>query len=177
MNIKPLGPQGIQARMQEIQSRMEAIFPSVEAPIKPAIAKPAAGTLPPMSALPPGAESLGPLADQIAEENGVDSDLFRALVQAESSWNPAAVSPKGAMGLTQLMPATAKGLGVSDPLDPIQNMQGGAKYLKGLIEQFGSPELALAAYNAGPGAVRRFGGIPPYAETQAYVRRIMGAVR
>jgi soluble lytic murein transglycosylase-like protein len=177
MTIKPLGPDGIQARIAEIQSRMNQIFPKPAAQMPEVTITQPKSELAPMNALPPGADALAPLADQIAEENGLDSGLFRALVQAESSWNPAAVSPKGAMGLTQLMPATARGLGVGDPLDPIQNLQGGAKYLKSLLDQFGSPELALAAYNAGPGAVRRFGGIPPFAETQAYVRRIMGAAR
>ncbi|MER3465714.1 MAG: hypothetical protein C4340_00345, partial [Armatimonadota bacterium] len=121
--------------------------------------------------------SLQGLAHQIAQENGVDPALFAALISAESGWNPSAVSPKGAMGLTQLMSETARSLGVIEPFDPIQNMQGGARYLRRMLDEFGSVELALAAYNAGPGAVRRYGGIPPFAETRAYVRRILDELR
>ncbi|MCW5945485.1 MAG: lytic transglycosylase domain-containing protein [Fimbriimonadales bacterium] len=120
-----------------------------------------------------GLSELRAMADQVAGEFGLDVALFRALINAESSWNPNSVSPKGAQGLTQLMPDTARELGVIDPFDPRDNLRGGAKYLKQMIDQFGQLELALAAYNAGPGAVRRHNGIPPYIETQNYVRKIM----
>ena len=108
-----------------------------------------------------------------ARRHGVPEDLFARLVQQESAWNPAARSHKGAMGLAQLMPATAKRLGVN-PADPHQNLDGGARYLRMQYDTFGSWRLALAAYNAGPGAVVKHGGIPPYRETQGYVRAILG---
>lgn len=112
-------------------------------------------------------------ARQIAIEEGVDPDLFLRLVGAESSFNPDSVSSKGATGLAQLMPGTAAELGV-DPTDPIQNLRGGARYLRQQLDEFGDPVLALAAYNAGPGNVRKYGGVPPFAETQNYVAKIMG---
>jgi len=113
------------------------------------------------------------LARQIAEEEGVDPDLFTRLVEAESSFRPTVTSSAGAYGLTQLMPGTAAELGV-DPSDPIQNLRGGARYLRQQLDRFGDPALALAAYNAGPGNVSRYGGIPPFEETQNYVSRILG---
>jgi hypothetical protein len=118
------------------------------------------------------------LAKQIALEEGVDPDLFGRLVQQESSYNPNARGPatrtgERAIGLTQLMPGTARELGV-DPTDPMANLRGGARYLKKQIADFGSNELGLAAYNAGPGNVRKYKGIPPFAETQHYVKQIMG---
>lgn len=114
----------------------------------------------------------GPIREA-AERHGVDPALFTALVHAESAFNPQARSHAGAMGLTQLMPGTARGLGVTDPWDPKQNLDGGAKYLSQMLRQFdGDVNLALAAYNAGPGAVRRHGGIPPFTETRNYVNRI-----
>lgn len=114
-----------------------------------------------------------PAARQAARRHGVPEDLFLRLVRQESGWNPAARSVKGALGLAQLMPATARTLGVN-PLDPGQNLDGGARYLRAQYERFGSWRLALAAYNAGPEAVERHGGIPPYAETRGYVAAIAG---
>lgn len=117
----------------------------------------------------------GRLADSIATKYGLDPKLFRRLIAAESGWNAGAGSPAGARGLTQLMPATARGLGVRNINDPAQNLEGGAKYLSQQFKTFkGDPKKALAAYNAGPGAVSKYGGVPPYAETQGYVRRILG---
>lgn len=113
-------------------------------------------------------------ARNIAMQEGVDPDLFMRLIEAESSWRPGARSQAGAVGLAQLMPGTAADLGV-DPNDPLDNMRGGARYLRQQLDTFGSVPHALAAYNAGPGAVRKYGGIPPYAETQAYVSKITGA--
>lgn len=114
------------------------------------------------------------LASEIAEKYGVDPALFSALIQQESGFNPKAVSPAGAQGLTQLMPKTGRSLGVTDPFDPKQNLEGGAKYLAQMLKEFnGDRKLALAAYNAGPGAVKRYGGIPPFSETQNYVKRIL----
>lgn len=114
------------------------------------------------------------LAREAAARHGVPTELFLRLVQQESGWNAAAVSPKGAVGLAQLMPETAAGLGV-DPTDPTQNLDGGARYLRQQYESFGTWPLALAAYNAGPEVVRQYGGIPPYAETQTYVVVIWGS--
>jgi hypothetical protein len=112
------------------------------------------------------------VAKAAAAKHGVPEDLFLRLVQQESGWNPNAVSPKGATGLAQLMPATARRLGV-DINDPKQNLEGGARYLRAMYDKFGSWRLALAAYNAGPGAVEQYGGIPPYAETKNYVVAIL----
>ena len=113
------------------------------------------------------------LIQQTSTQEGVSPDLLRAVIQTESAGRPDAVSSAGALGLMQLMPGTARQLGV-DPLDPKQNVQGGARYLREMAEQFGDLDLALAAYNAGPGAVRRHGGVPPYAETQAYIKKVRG---
>ena len=115
-----------------------------------------------------------PHARAAARKHGVPEDLFLRLVQQESGWNPNARSHKGARGLAQLMPGTAATLGV-DPNDPLQNLDGGARYLRMMYNTFGSWRLALAAYNAGPGAVAKHGGIPPYRETTNYVRIIHGS--
>jgi hypothetical protein len=112
-------------------------------------------------------------AIQQAQRYGIPTDIFLRMIGAESSWNQGAVSPKGATGLGQLMPGTAAELGV-DPTDPYQNIEGSARYLAQQYGDFGTWPLALAAYNAGPGAVRKYGGIPPFAETQAYVPKILG---
>lgn len=112
-------------------------------------------------------------AREAARRHGIPEDLFLRLVQQESGWNSGAVSHKGATGLAQLMPATAARLGV-DETDPRQNLDGGARYLRMMYDRFGDWKLALAAYNAGPEAVEKYGGIPPYSETTNYVARIMG---
>lgn len=115
-----------------------------------------------------------PVARQMARRHNIPEDLFLRLVQQESGWNPSARSHKGATGLAQLMPATARRLGVNMH-DPHQNLEGGARYLRMMYDRFGSWRLALAAYNAGPGAVEKYNGIPPYRETQNYVRVILGS--
>ncbi|WP_100501293.1 transglycosylase SLT domain-containing protein [Geodermatophilus chilensis] len=125
----------------------------------------------------PSAASLSgvPYADlftRAGSRHGVDPALLAAVAQQESGFDASAVSPAGAQGLMQFMPATARGLGV-DPFDPASAVDGAARYLADLTRQFGSTELGLAAYNAGPGTVRRYGGIPPYSETQDYVRNVM----
>jgi soluble lytic murein transglycosylase-like protein len=115
------------------------------------------------------------LIQAAAARNGVDPALLKGLIRAESNFDPNAGSPAGAQGLTQLMPGTAAGLGVTDVHDPAQAIEGGAKYLRSQLDAFGGDETkALAAYNAGPGAVTRYGGVPPYAETQQYVQRVLG---
>ncbi len=118
------------------------------------------------------------LAEKAATKYGIDPRLFDSLVEAESSYDPMSRSRAGAMGLTQLMPNTAADLGVKNSFDPVQNLEGGAKYLSQMLQQQrGNVELALAAYNAGPGAVQRAGGIPNYKETKAYVSKIMARYR
>ncbi len=114
------------------------------------------------------------MARAAARKAGVPEDLFLRLVNQESRFNPKALSNKGAIGLAQLMPGTAKELGVN-PHDPVQNLEGGARYLMTQYRKFGSWRLALAAYNAGPGAVEKHGGVPPYRETKNYVKKIWGS--
>lgn len=122
---------------------------------------------------PPRADLL-PLIERHAFARGLDPHLVRAVVQAESGYNPYAVSMKGAQGLMQLMPETAAELSVEDPFDPADNLRGGTEYLYRMIQRFdGRIELALAAYNAGPSAVERHGGVPPYRETRDYVARVL----
>jgi len=118
-------------------------------------------------------EQIDAAIEQAAARHNVDPNLVRAVIKVESNFNPHAVSPKGAMGLMQLMPATARELKVSDAFDPAQNVDAGVRHLRTLLDNFGGdPRLALAAYNAGQGAVLRHGGVPRFAETQNYVRRI-----
>ncbi|HRK20712.1 MAG TPA: lytic transglycosylase domain-containing protein [Fimbriimonadaceae bacterium] len=191
MNIKLLGPAGIQQRIEEIRQRRADIGldPNSDrasegpAPLQGVIPNGKPGTVRPWNPFGDGssvdglssASTFGPLIAQAAQQAGVDPALFDSLVAAESSYDPRARSRAGAMGLSQLMPDTAKSLGVEDPFDPWQNLQGGANYLAQMLKRFdGDPRLALAAYNAGPGAVQKFGGVPPYAETQRYVERVLG---
>jgi soluble lytic murein transglycosylase-like protein len=127
------------------------------------------------AAPPPGSVPFQAEITAAAKKYGLDPALLAGLVKQESNFNPNARSGVGAKGLTQLMDATARGLGVTDSFDPAQSLDGGAKFLSGLLKQFhGDPSLALAAYNAGPGAVQKYGGIPPYQETQRYVPLVLG---
>jgi soluble lytic murein transglycosylase-like protein len=113
-----------------------------------------------------------------ATEWHVDKALVKAIVANESAFDPGATSPEGAQGLMQLEPATAAELGVTDPYDPAQNLNGGTRYIRGLLDRFhGDASRALAAYNAGPGAVEKYGGVPPYAETRAYVENVLESYR
>jgi soluble lytic murein transglycosylase-like protein len=181
------------ARMHELQRMLQP--PPVAAPPPPPAADTAfsaalASASAPAAAGAPAATAAGavpapaasgelrgvPFGNEItaaARRHGVDPALLAGLVRQESNFDPGAVSPAGARGLTQLMPATAAGLGVTDPSDPQQALDGGAKYLRQQLDRFGGDVAkALAAYNAGPGAVERHGGVPPYAETRAYVQKV-----
>jgi hypothetical protein len=120
--------------------------------------------------------SYDPLIESASTLHGVPARLVKAMIQIESGYQPRARSPKGAMGLMQLMPKTARQYQASNPYDPRANIEAGTRYLRTLLDQFELP-LALAAYNAGEAAVRRFGGIPPFPETQTYVARVLSLVR
>lgn len=121
-------------------------------------------------------EDIENLINKYAQKNNLDPDFIKAVVKKESGFNPDAKSKCGAMGLMQLMPQTAKGLGVIDAFDPEQNIDGGTRYLKSMMNRFNNdPKLALAAYNAGPAAVQKYGDIPPYMETQNYVKNILSS--
>jgi len=115
----------------------------------------------------------GAIIDKVSAEQGVSAKLVRAVIQVESAYQERARSPKGAMGLMQLMPATAKQYAVANPYDPTANIEAGIKHLKGLLQRLPSVAVALAAYNAGEATVQRFNGIPPYPETRSYVSRIL----
>jgi len=127
---------------------------------------------------PPGQWNYSSYDDIIkdaARKYNLDPDLIRSIIKAESNFNPNARSTAGAQGLMQLMPATAKEMGIKNPLDPVQNIFGGARYLRKMLDSFhNNQQLAIAAYNAGPGNVRKYGGIPPFRETQNYVKKVLG---
>jgi soluble lytic murein transglycosylase-like protein len=165
--------------LPDVLARIQELLPQPAQP--PAQAAPAPATtsfadvLNNSTAAPttPGMQ-YGPEIDQAAQRYGLDPALIRSVIQQESGFDPNATSGAGAQGLMQLMPATAQSLGVTNPYDPLQAIDGGARLLRQNLDTFGgSTALALAAYNAGPGAVTRYGGIPPYPETQAYVQQIL----
>jgi soluble lytic murein transglycosylase-like protein len=193
MTIGPKGFEATRRRFEELKSRIESAKPQPKPQPTPAPTELRIGTNGRPAPLPggfapldpfggsvsvaptPTPSGLGGLIQSAAQSAGIDPGLLEALVAAESSFNPRAVSPAGAQGLTQLMPGTAKALGVTDPFDPAQSLNGGARYLSQMLREFnGDVKLALAAYNAGPGAVRRHGGVPPFRETQDYVQRVLG---
>lgn len=153
-----------------MESSMIARFAPDEVPYpEPVVEQPVAAVA---AVEPAGDVPYGAIIDKVSAEQDVPAKLVRAVIQVESAYQNRARSPKGAMGLMQLMPATAKQYGVKDPYDPASNIEAGIKHLKGLLQRL-PVALALAAYNAGEGAVQRFNGIPPYPETRSYVSRIL----
>ncbi|GIV08877.1 MAG: hypothetical protein KatS3mg019_0968 [Fimbriimonadales bacterium] len=169
-------------RVQEIETRMRELRGGSAPPtssrfdsafVAP-VGFPAGGTPPPGMQIRPRVQEWQSVVAPIAARYNIDTEFILRVIEAESGGDPHAVSPKGAMGLMQLMPDTARALGVSDPFDPAQNIEGGVRYLSHLMERFGDPRLALAAYNAGPSNVQRYGGVPPFPETQRYIEKILG---
>ena len=174
MEIAPDGT--LSVRQGSGAATFEVITPASDKVIEQDVAV----DVPPMAITPVDSTTVPPqfvaAVNYAASSANISPNLLASLVWQESRWNPRAVSPKGAMGLAQLMPGTARGLGVN-PADPVANLVGGARYLRQLLDQFdGNVEKALAAYNAGPGRVRSAGGIPAIAETQAYVASIVRRV-
>lgn len=165
---------GLDVRIIDVPSEPDMIRRIIDTP---APAAGGTGATAGMSARVPASTPYADLINGAAARTGVPGELLAAVAKQESGFNPRAVSPAGAQGLMQLMPGTARGLGVQNSFDPAQAIDGAARLLRSLLDKFGSTELALAAYNAGPGAVARYDGIPPYRETQNYVRNIMAMVR
>jgi soluble lytic murein transglycosylase-like protein len=166
--------------LQTLIARTEGVEPAATATTTAATSEPAAGTsfasaLQTATAASAGSSSYDGLIEQAAARNGVDPAVLHGLIQQESGFDPSAQSSAGAMGLTQLMPGTASSLGVANPLNAAESIEGGARYLAEQLQSFGGNTAdALAAYNAGPGAVHQYGGVPPYAETQSYVQKVLG---
>ncbi|MGB8266996.1 MAG: lytic transglycosylase domain-containing protein [Candidatus Velthaea sp.] len=173
----------VQSRIAEITGQPEpgavdpAAFRSALAQAAGAGGAPGSSdTQPALAAAPVPPAQIDALVQQNATTWQVDPALVKAVIANESGFNANATSKVGARGLMQLMPATASSLGVRDAYDPAQNVAGGTRYLRGLLDRFnGDPKLAIAAYNAGPGAVEKYGGVPPYAETQNYVQNVLSS--
>lgn len=192
------GIERVTARISEIEAKISQLSGAAEQPSggggsfaqalnsaqnAPTSAGESTNNLPPLPVAPDGetvrplpassASQFAPLVQQSAGKYGVDPGLVSAVIQAESGGNPSAVSSAGAMGLMQLMPETVSESGIDNPFDPAENIDAGTRKLSGLLNEYGgNVDLALAAYNAGKGAVQRYGGVPPYRETQTYIRRI-----
>lgn len=167
---KVVSPQPVVAANRSETPVKERVIAEREiVPVSPEQAKPAVYNVVP-------ARSFDQLVEQVAGRYQIEPSFVRAVIQAESNYNPRAVSPKGALGLMQLMPQTARRFGVANVFSPAQNLEGGVRYLRYLLDLYSSEPrqsaLSLAAYNAGEGAVGRFGGVPPYWETQQYLRRV-----
>jgi soluble lytic murein transglycosylase-like protein len=180
----PAGEVALAGRIQQIQSMVdEAHAVATGRTLSGALASSGTGSTDFASALQAataaegseGGQQYDALIEQAAARNGLDPALLHGLIEQESGFDPSAQSGAGAMGLTQLMPGTASSMGVANPLDPAESIEGGARYLSQLMGEFGGNTAdALAAYNAGPGAVRQYGGVPPYSETQSYVSKVLG---
>jgi soluble lytic murein transglycosylase len=169
-----LRPDGRRVMVNNGRAALSSTLPAATAagfPAVPAAARPAAARSGIRHAV--ARDRYLPLVEAHSGRYGLDPRLVLAVVEVESAYRPDARSHKGAMGLMQLMPATAAGLDVDDPYDPDQNLRGGTAYLARMVERFGTLELALAAYNAGPEAVERYDGVPPYRETREYVERVL----
>ena len=152
------------------QERVEEKTEAVQKPAALTVASPAPSAALAARATPPPIDSV---IKQTAQRHDMDADLVRAIIQVESNFNPRAVSHKGAMGLMQLVPSTARHLGVNNVFNPVENVDAGVRFLKYLMSAFGGDlKLSLAAYNAGPKAVERHGGVPPYPETKNYIKKI-----
>jgi soluble lytic murein transglycosylase-like protein len=189
LGVAPIAPDaGIAERMARINALIAAVEtgnPAAAAPSTFASQLASATTTGPAStgtnavrpatSAPADVAPFGAEIEAAAARHGIDPALLKGLIRQESGFDPAARSGAGAVGLTQLMPGTAASLGVTDPTDPAQSIEGGAAYLAQQLQRFGGdPAKALAAYNAGPGAVAKYGGVPPYAETQQYVQKVLG---
>jgi soluble lytic murein transglycosylase-like protein len=179
----PAGEVALAGRIQQIQSMVEEAHAAATGrTLSGAPATSGTGSTDFASALQAATTAEGSdggqydaLIEQAAARNGLDPALLHGLIEQESGFDPNAQSGAGAMGLTQLMPGTASSMGVANPLDPAESIEGGARYLSQLMGEFGGNAAdALAAYNAGPGAVRQYGGVPPYSETQSYVSKVLG---
>jgi soluble lytic murein transglycosylase-like protein len=158
-----------------LSERYEPLYtfrePAPAGPFRPQFRAPGSGVS--AAASPAAREEIRQVINRVSPQHGLDPCLVQAVVEIESNYAACAVSPKGAQGLMQIMPATQRDLGLTSPFDPHQNIDAGIRYLKYLMQKFGSVHLALAAYNAGPAEVERHSGIPPFPETQDYVTRVM----
>lgn len=163
----------IASGFERVAARIAAIDALIEPPRRP----PEAASFARAVSLVPAPGGVAAIVAGQAARTGVDPSLALSVARTESAFCAGAVSQAGAQGVMQLMPQTAAEVGVRNPFDPVENAAGGARYLRRLLDEFGDVALAVAAYNAGPAAVKRFGGVPPYAQTRAYVDRVLASYR